>query len=268
MVKYRIGLYLLSFLAMLYLVTPFLWVVLVSFMEEREANQHHWNPRQPTFDNYWPYLSKGSVTAEDKTVGDAVGGFTARQFPRAIINSLLNASLVMAMNLFFGSLAAYALARVAIMVPMYLLIRGYGLLDTHLAIILAHTTFTLPFTIWILKGYFQTIPIDLERSARIDGCTRLGALFRVFMPVATPGMIAVGVFAFISSWGEFFFALLLTSSIGSKPVTVLISDFAQELQVDFTLIAAGGVLVVLIPIVLAFIFQRFIIHGIGGAVTG
>ena len=289
MVKYRIGLYLLSFLSMLYLVTPFLWVVLVSFMEEREANQHHWIPRHPTFDNYWPYLSKGSVTAEDKTVGDAVGGFTARQFPRAIINSLLNASLVMAMNLFFGSLAAYALARVdfsgkfvlllfylgtrsvpgvAIMVPMYLLIRGYGLLDTHLAIILAHTTFTLPFTIWILKGYFQTIPIDLERSARIDGCTRLGALFRVFMPVATPGMIAVGVFAFISSWGEFFFALLLTSSIGSKPVTVLISDFAQELQVDFTLIAAGGVLVVLIPIVLAFIFQRFIIHGIGGAVTG
>ena len=88
------------------------------------------------------------------------------------------------------------------------------------------------------------------------------------MPVATPGMIAVGIFAFISSWGEFFFALLLTSSIGSKPVTVLISDFAQELQVDFTLIAAGGVLVVLIPIVLAFIFQRFIIHGIGGAVTG
>ena len=160
MVKYRIGLYLLSFLSILYLVTPFLWVVLVSFMEEREANQHHWIPRHPTFDNYWPYLSKGSVTAEDKTVGDAVGGFTARQFPRAIINSLLNASLVMAMNLFFGSLAAYALARVdfsgkfvlllfylgtrsvpgvAIMVPMYLLIRGYGLLDTHLAIILAHT---------------------------------------------------------------------------------------------------------------------------------
>ena len=154
------------------------------------------------------------------------------------------------------------------MIPMYLVIRSYGLLDTHLAVILAHSTFTLPFTIWILKGYFQTVPLDLERAARVDGCTRLGALFRVFLPVTAPGMVAVGIFAFIASWGEFLFALLFTSTIYSKPVTVVASDFAQELQVSFTVVAAGGVLVVLIPVVLAFVFQRFIIHGIGGAVTG
>ena len=105
-------------------------------------------------------------------------------------------------------------------------------------------------------------------SALSDGCSRLGALFRIFLPVTTPGMIAVGIFSFISSWGEFFFALLFTSTISSKPVTVVASDFAQEIQIDFTIIAAGGVLVVLLPIILAFIFQRFIIHGIGGAVTG
>ena len=154
------------------------------------------------------------------------------------------------------------------MIPMYLVIRSYGLLDTHFAVILAHSTFTLPFTIWILKGYFQTVPLDLERAARVDGCSRLGALFRVFLPVTTPGMIAVGIFSFISSWGEFLFALLFTSTMSSKTVTVVASDFAQELQIDFTTIAAGGVLVVLLPIILAFIFQRFIIHGIGGAVTG
>ena len=195
----------------------------------------------------------------------------------------------MFINLFFGSLTAYALARmnfggnlalllfylgsrsvpgVAMMIPMYLVMRSYGLLDTHIAVILAHVTFTLPFTIWILKGYFQTAPLDLERAARVDGCSRLGALFRIFLPVTTPGMIAVGIFSFISSWGEFFFALLFTSTISSKPVTVVASDFAQEIQIDFTIIAAGGVLVVLLPIILAFIFQRFIIHGIGGAVTG
>jgi multiple sugar transport system permease protein len=83
-----------------------------------------------------------------------------------------------------------------------------------------------------------------------------------------PGLVAVGIFAFIASWGEFLFALLFTSTIGAKPVTVLASDFAQELATPFPLIATGGVLVVLLPIILAFIFQRFIIHGIAGSVKG
>ena len=278
----RLALYFLVVLATLYILTPFLWVVLVSFMHEREVTQMHWIPHQPTLQSYETYFYAHTKNLD-------IGTATARQFPRAIINSLVIASSVMVLNLFFGSLAAYALARInfagklalmlfylcsrsvpgiAIMIPMYLLIRSYGLLDTHLAVILAHVTFTLPFTIWILKGYFQTVPLDLERAARVDGCSQIGALFRVFLPVTTPGMIAVGIFSFISSWGEFFFALLFTSTISSKPVTVVASDFAQELQVDFTIIAAGGVLVVLLPIILAFIFQRFIIHGISGAVTG
>ncbi len=278
----RTVLYALVILATLYIVTPFLWVVSVSFMHEREANQRHWIPREATLENYEMYFATQGRSAE-------IGAATARQFPRAIINSLIIGSSVMFINLLFGSMAAYALARVnfggnlflllfyigsrsvpgvAIMIPMYLVIRSYGLLDTHLAVILAHSTFTLPFTIWILKGYFQTVPLDLERAARVDGCTRLGALFRVFLPLTAPGMIAVGIFSFIASWGEFLFALLFTSTIFSKPVTVVASDFAQELQVPFTIVAAGGVLVILLPIILAFIFQRFIIHGIGGAVTG
>jgi multiple sugar transport system permease protein len=278
----RISLYALVILATLYIITPYLWIVLVSFMEEREAVQQHWIPREPTLENYALYFRINSSEAD-------IGAATARQFPRAIVNSLIIGGSVMFINLFFGSLAAYALARVnfggnlalmmfylgsrsvpgvAIMIPMYLVIRSYGLLDTHFAVILAHSTFTLPFTIWILKGYFQTVPLDLERAARVDGCSRLGALFRVFLPVTTPGMIAVGIFSFINSWGEFLFALLFTSTMSSKTVTVVASDFAQELQIDFTTIAAGGVLVVLLPIILAFIFQRFIIHGIGGAVTG
>ncbi len=278
----RLALYFLVVLATLYILTPFLWVVLVSFMHEREVTQMHWIPHQPTLQSYEIYFHAHTKNLD-------IGTATAQQFPRAIANSLVIASSVMVLNLFFGSLAAYALARInfagklalmlfylgsrsvpgiAIMIPMYLLVRSYGLLDTHLAVILAHVTFTLPFTIWILKGYFQTVPLDLERAARVDGCSQIGALFRVFLPVTTPGMIAVGIFSFISSWGEFFFALLFTSTISSKPVTVVASDFAQELQVDFTVIAAGGVLVVLLPIILAFIFQRFIIHGISGAVTG
>ena len=205
----RTILYVLVLIAALYIIIPYLWVVLVSFMQEREAIQLHWIPREPTLENYAMYFQIYGESAE-------IGAATARQFPRAIVNSFIIGGMVMFINLFFGSLAAYALARmnfwwqpraavvlsrfaqcvpgVAIMIPMYLVMRSYGLLDTHIAVILAHVTFTLPFTIWILKGYFQTVPLDLERAARVDGCSRLGALFRVFLPVTTPGMIAVGIF--------------------------------------------------------------------------
>ncbi len=278
----RASLYLYALVAMIYLTLPFAWVTAVSFMPEREVTQQHWWPEEPTVGNYSLYFQVDGRSAD-------VGAAIARQFPRAIANSLIIGTAVMLLNLTCGSLAAYALSRlpfrgnlllllfylgsrsvpgVAIMIPMYLLMRSYGLLDTHLSVILSHTTFTLPFTIWILKGYFQTVPQDLERAARVDGCTPIGALVRIFLPVTTPGLVAVGIFAFIASWGEFLFALLFTTTIASRPVTVLASDFAQELQVPFTVIAAGGVLVILLPLVLSFIFQRLIIQGIGGSVTG
>lgn len=278
----RASLYIYALAAVIYLTLPFAWVAAVSFMPEREVTQQRWWPAEPTIGNYSLYFDVEGRSAD-------VGAAIARQFPRAIVNSLIIGTAVMLLNLICGSLAAYALARlpfrgnlllllfylgsrsvpgVAIMIPMYLLMRSYGLLDTHLSVILSHTTFTLPFTIWILKGYFQTVPLDLERAARVDGCTPLGALVRVFLPVTTPGLVAVGIFAFIASWGEFLFALLFTTTIASRPVTVLASDFAQELQVPFTVIAAGGVLVILLPLVLSFIFQRLIIQGIGGSVTG
>ena len=278
----RASLYLYALVATIYLTLPFAWVTAVSFMPEREATQERWWPEEPTIGNYSLYFQVDGRSAD-------VGAAIARQFPRAIANSLIIGTAVMLLNLTCGSLAAYALSRlpfrgnlllllfylgsrsvpgVAIMIPMYLLMRSYGLLDTHLSVILSHTTFTLPFTIWILKGYFQTVPQDLERAARVDGCTPIGALLRIFLPVTTPGLVAVGIFAFIASWGEFLFALLFTTTIASRPVTVLASDFAQELQVPFTVIAAGGVLVILLPLVLSFIFQRLIIQGIGGSVTG
>ncbi len=278
----RTSLYLYALVATIYLTLPFAWVTAVSFMPAREATQERWWPEEPTIGNYSLYFQVDGRSAD-------VGAAIARQFPRAIANSLIIGTAVMLLNLTCGSLAAYALARlpfrgnlllllfylgsrsvpgVAIMIPMYLLMRSYGLLDTHLSVILSHTTFTLPFTIWILKGYFQTVPQDLERAARVDGCTPIGALLRIFLPVTTPGLVAVGIFAFIASWGEFLFALLFTTTIASRPVTVLASDFAQELQVPFTVIAAGGVLVILLPLVLSFIFQRLIIQGIGGSVTG
>lgn len=265
-----------------YLVGPFLWLLGTSFMNEKEVQVGRWVPREPTLANYAAFLAPDRQTAE-------LGLATARKFVPSIGNSLLVAAWVTAANLLIGSLAAYALARlpfrgsvgvllfylgsrsipgVAIMIPMYLMMQAGGLLDTRFAVILAHLGFTLPFTIWLLKGYFQTVPVDLERAARVDGCSRLHALFRIFLPVTAPGLVATAVFCFVSSWGEFLFALLFTTTMNSKTVPVLASEFIAEIEIPFGLVAAGGVLSVLLPVALAFLFQRLIVQGIGGSVTG
>jgi multiple sugar transport system permease protein len=269
-------------LAVAYLAGPFIWLMGASLMTEKEHQQARWFPRHPVVANYRAYLRPDPRDAD-------IGMATARSFGPAMANMLVIATSVTLLNLCLGSLAAYGLARlptrgnlalllfylvsrsvpaVAIMIPMYLLVQRLGLLDHVLSVILAHCTFTLPFTIWLLKGYFQTVPADLERAARVDGCSRLKALARVFLPVSAPGIVAAGIFAFIFSWGEFLFALLFTTTLRSKPLTVVASEFIAEIDIPFPLIAAGGVLAVIAPVLLAFVFQRFITRGIGGAVTG
>lgn len=283
----------LALLACGYLVAPFLWLVGASLSSEKEFTRARLFPRRPTLAAYGAYSPfRAPETAADpahaRDTDLAMGQETARGFLPAIGNSILIALSVAVLNLSFGSLAAYGLARVhtrgnlylllfylvsrsipavALMIPMYMLVRRAGLLDTLLAPILAHSTFTLPFSVWMLKGYFQTVPVDLERAARVDGCSRLRALTRVFLPTAAPALVASGIFAFIFSWGEFLYALLFTTRY-ARPVTVLVSDFISEIDIPFPLVAAGGVLAVVLPVLLAFLFQRFIVRGIGGAVTG
>jgi multiple sugar transport system permease protein len=279
--------------ACLYLLAPFAWLLGASLSTEAEFSRGRVFPSRPTLEAYAAYLPAAADTApppveEAREGGLILGLETARGFLPAIGNSILIALMVTFSNLWFGSLAAYGLARVqtranlllmlfylvsrsvpavALMIPMYLLVKQVGLLDNPLAVILAHTTFTLPFTIWLLKGYFQTVPVDLERAARVDGCSRLKALARVFLPVTAPGLVAAGIFSFIFSWGEFLYALLFTTRF-ARPVTVLVSDFISEIDIPFPLVAAGGVIAVALPVLLAFVFQRFIVRGIGGAVTG
>jgi multiple sugar transport system permease protein len=281
----------LAALASAYLLAPFLWLVGASLSSQTELLEGHLFPTRPTVEAYRAYSplpAPAPAGGEARETGLVLGLETARGFLPAMGNSLLIALSVAVINLLFGSLAAYGLARVptrgnlplllfylvsrsipavALMIPMYLLINRLGLLDNPLAVFLAHSTFTLPFSIWLLKGYFQTVPLDLERAARVDGCSRLKALARVFLPVTAPGLVASGIFAFIFSWGEFLYALLFTTRF-ARPVTVLVSDFISEIDIPFPLIAAGGVLAVVLPVALAFVFQRFIVRGIGGAVTG
>lgn len=283
----RVAIYGFALLAAFYLFAPFYWLVASSFMHDAEAISVpvHLVPHEPTLEHWRDYLfpEKARESAN-------IGAATARVFRNGIFNSLVIASSVTVLNLIFGTLAAYSLARlrflgasllmlaylgsrsvpaVAIMIPMFILVQKFQLIDTYWAVILAHTTFTLPFTIWILRGYFQTIPAELEEAARVDGCGRIQALVRVFLPVAIPGLVAAGIFSFMLSWVEFLFALLFTSTDVTKTVTVMASSFTSDVDVSWTVIATGGVLAVLPPLLLVMIFQRYLMTGlVGGAVKG
>ena len=166
-------------------------------------------------------------------------------------------------------LATRMVPALAIMVSLYLIFQTLGLLDTLLALILSYLTFTVPYSVWIMASYFRTIPRDLEDAARVDRCNWINMMVRVFLPVASPGLIACAMFAFMSSWGEFLYALLFTSTLNSKTMPIIIAGFVTDTTTSPTLMNAGGVLAVLPPLVLALIFQRLIVSGItAGAVKG
>src|SRR5438132_6888027 len=276
-----------SILIILWIVLPFAWIVLTSLMTEAESLSvpPHWIPDYITFDNYLVFLNPAAAGAQR-----LVGGAAAVGAARAMLNSAIVAFSVAVLNMVIGSLAGYAFARLnfrgsatllmtylatrmvpalAIMVSLYLIFQTIGLLDTLLALILSYLTFTVPYSVWIMASYFRSIPRDLEDAARVDRCNWINMMLRVFLPVASPGLVACAMFAFMSSWGEFLYALLFTSTMNSKTMPIIIASFVTDVDTSPVLMNAGGVLAVIPPLVLALIFQRLIVSGItAGAVKG
>jgi multiple sugar transport system permease protein len=153
-----------------------------------------------------------------------------------------------------------------LVIPLFVILRQFNLIDKTIGLILVHISIALPLIIWLMRGYFATIPYDLEDAARIDGCSRLGALVRIILPLTGPGLVSVMIFAFIASWNEYLYAYVLTRS-EARTVPVIIGEFSTKLGLDYLQIAAAGVLASLPPVILALIFQKFIIKGLtGGAV--
>jgi multiple sugar transport system permease protein len=270
-------------LVTVYILAPFCWLVLTSFMHEQDALSvpPQWIPRSPTLSNYMTFLNPAGTRA-------IVGSRAAEQTFPGMVNSLIAAAGTAALNLFLGSLAGYSLARfrfagrgsllglylgsrmlpgIALIVPLYLVIKNFGLLDHLSALIVTYVTFTLPFTIWLLKNYFQTIPRSLEEAALMDGCNWLQMMWRVLLPAALPGLIAAGMFAFMTAWNDYLFAVILTSTTAAKTLPVVVAGFATDVTTERTLMATSGVLAIMPPLVLAFLFQRLIVQGLtSGAV--
>jgi len=222
------------------------------------------------------------------TFENYVAIWTRSNFPILIANSAVVTAMTVALCLAAGTLAAYAVARqqfagrrqlmlfylvvrmfpaVMIIIPLFIVMRSVGLLDSRFGLALAYTTFLLPVFIWMMKGFFEAVPSDLEDAARIDGASRLGAMIRVVLPLVKGGLVATAVFVAIGAWNEFLFALMLTTSTGSRTWPVGLQLMVGEFQLPWGSLAAGGIISILPVMALFALVQRALVRGLtAGAV--
>lgn len=166
-------------------------------------------------------------------------------------------------------LFTYMFAPIMIIIPFYVLIRSFGIANTHLALVLAYTAFCLPFSLWMLRTFFQSIPLDLEEAAMTDGASRFRAVIFVLLPMALPGIIATAIFTFILAWNDYIFARILITSDELKTLPVGIADLYNASVIDWGMIMSAGMLVI-VPVVVVFSWiQRYLVAGWGsGGVKG
>jgi len=161
----------------------------------------------------------------------------------------------------FAVLAIQMFSPVILIIPLYKVMKAAGLMDTYISLIIANTAFALPMTIWLLTGYLQSIPDSLDEAAMIDGTSRIGALFKIILPLAAPGIVTSGIYAFIMAWNDLIFALTFISEQNMRPITLALNDFAGKNIIYWNEMMAAAVLSV-IPVALLFsLVQRYLVKG-------
>jgi multiple sugar transport system permease protein len=277
----KLFLFLLTLPVFFFIFFPILWLFSASFSTQSELYSipTHWIPLHPTLKNYleiiFPSLASSSVP---------------RTFAVSLLNSFKIASAVTIISIVIGSLAAYALVRipfrfnrtiqlgiiatrmipeVSLILPLFIIASSLSLINKPVVLIVTYMSFALPYAIWMMAAFFQSVPIELEDAARMDGCTRLGILFRVVMPISVPGLVSTAMFTFLLAWDEFFYALIFTSTLAAKTAPVAIAEFVGRYAVNINGMMAGGILAALPPVFLALLLQRYIVSGLtAGAVKG
>lgn len=266
---------------LVFIYAPLLWLLSSSISTRADllAMPPRFFPQQPSFENYANILLPGKAVSE-----------VARTFKVTLLNSLIVSLSTTVICLVISSLAAYALARlrlryrdnfiigilsvrmipeISLVIPLFIVAARLSWLDKPVVLIVTYLSFSLPFAIWMLTTFFETIPMELEDAALMDGSSRLNTLFQIILPLASPGIVSTALFIFLLAWDEFFFALIFTSTVAAKTVPVAIAEFTGRYAVDITAMMAGGVLAALPPVILALVFQRYIVSGLSaGAVKG
>ncbi len=246
---------------------PFLWMLSTSLKRSSEV-----------------FATPPTLVPRHLTLGNFARLLTETNFTTYFRNSLTVSCATVALTLGVSALGAYGLTRfrfrgretiaglilltymfapIMIIIPFYIVVKQLGLVNTHLALVLSYTTFCLPFCLWLLRAFFQSVPLELEEAALVDGAHRGRAVWHVVLPLALPGIIAAGIFTFILAWNDFLFALVLISSDELKTLPVGVNDLFNATIVDWGMITAAGVMIT-VPTVGFFAgVQRYLIRGWG-----
>lgn len=273
-----VSLWLATFLMLLTICLPGAWVIMSAFRPNREilAKPPIWIP-EFTLANFhkvfglgseqiaipvFEYFRNSMVIALTSTlialVIGVAGGYAFARFRFRYKNSL-----------FLALMLFRAIPGIALSLPIFMLWSRIGLIDTNFGLILVYISLNVPFTVWLIDGFFRQIPMALSEAAQIDGCTRLQAFFRIELPLARSGIAAAGMFAFLMSWNEFALASVLTRSTDSKTLTVGLMDFTSQFTIDWASMSALAVVIIVPALILTFVIQKHLITGLTfGGVKG
>jgi multiple sugar transport system permease protein len=253
--------------AIAFAVVPLLWMVLTSVKTNREITQDT------------------SLIPQSLTTANYVSLFSGREFGAYLTNSIVVTFVSVAIALILGTQAAYVLARfrlrggmqryvgfsllmvrllppIVIIIPIFLVAQGVGLLNTRLSLIVVYAAFNVTIVVWMMESFFREIPVDLEEAAMVDGDTRFTAFRRIVLPLAAPGLVATGIFAAITTYNEFLFALVLTSTPSAETMPIGAATLIGRINVDWGAMSAAGVVGAL-PIVIFSIFvQKHLVRGL------
>jgi multiple sugar transport system permease protein len=264
--------------AMLIICLPGLWIVLSSLRPTVEimAKPPVWIPHHLSLDAYismFSGLGKGGIPVLDYFRNSLIISVTSTVI--AIIVGMAGGYAFARYRfrgksaMFLGLMLTRTVPGIALSLPLFFVYAHLGIIDTHFGLILAYVALNVPFTIWLIDGFFRQIPKDLSEAAQIDGCTPWQAFWQVEFPLAGPGIASAGIFAFLTSWNEFALASQLTRSVDSKTLPVGLLDYTSEFTIDWRGMCALAVVMIIPALTLTFMVQKHLVSGLtSGAVKG
>src|SRR5213592_1462009 len=260
-------------LLLVWTLVPFYWMIVTSLKPDREI-----------------YGFEATLYPPQPTLAGYTRVFTSTPFLQYVRNSAIIAGANTLASLLFGCLGAYALARLRfpgraliarglvvtylvppalLFIPLFTVLSVLRLIDTHEGLILTYLSFSVPFSTWLLMGYFRSVPLELEEAALVDGCSRLGSLIRVILPMSLPALAVVAFFSFTQSWNEFLYANVFVNSVEVRTITTGLTLFVVEDVFFWGPMMGAACLATIPPVLIYLIFQRWVVKGLTlGAVKG
>jgi multiple sugar transport system permease protein len=275
----RLGFYAAIAVLLIWSLGPVYWSLATSFTPPNAlvTDQLRLWPEHATLEHYAKLFGSTSTSQ-----GNEVQSVWP-QFSRAFVNSLVTSLAATLLTVIIAAFGAWAFVRLrfpgrdimfvavvatlgvpayTVMIPLYRIMIGAGLVDTYLGVTLIYISAFLPLALWLMRSVYQAMPLSLEEAAWLDGASKLYTLVRIVLPLAGPGLVATAILTFLSAWGQFMVPLVFSPTLSTKPLTVLIPEFVTRNYVDYGLMNAAGIVAIVPPILLVIFLNRFLVQGL------